>query len=1081
MKRIHWRKRFTQFTSIALLLSIFQGVGQESASAAAGNFGSSNCSSYFSDTANLSEVSVTDYCVVKILSGTATWTIPSEIYSFSVAVVGGGGGGGNNVGDGGGGGAVVFGQVIKGSATTFTATVGSGGTGGTYSVANNGTTAMDGQNGSASTFISNDGAVSISAGGGTGGQTHWDNNQCGGSGTSLSTSTAGGVVNSSTGISVTGKISSNGSQGGKANGSGVQGSSGSAGTSLSILASAYKFGAGGAAGGWGANGGSGGLDGGGAGGNYGSSVIPGYAGTSGTANSGGGGGSGGDNCGNGGNGGSGVVIIRWAPVPTCTSVTFSGTSTFNETLTASSSCSKYTGLSYTWWRSASSSFTSSTYITQANSYRLVSADVGKYVKSAAYLSNSRNFAVEVSTSTTIYSATGASTVAKANQTITFDTPTAKTYGDSAFTLSASDTTTSGLAITYTSATTGICTIATATVTIVSAGTCTINANQSGNSNYNAATQVSRSFTINKASQSTLTITSTSGTYGTAILLTTIGGSGTGAVSYTRRTNMLPPGSPTCTVSSDSLTASSSGYCYVTATKATDSNYSAVSSTETAIYFAKLSQNVVITSLGVSSTSYPYSQVLSPTVSGALSDGALTYAIDAGGTASNCALTNNLGTYTLTASTSGTCLITVTSATDSRYLAATSSPATFTFNKAAQSITLTTLTTSSKSYPYTQALSMSTSGSSGSGAITYAIESGGTATGCALSNSTATATITATTSGTCLVKATIATDTNYEAATSTSLTFTFSKANQTLTFASLGSTSTKAYPYSIQLLMSTSGSSGTGAVTYSVASPSGTASDCALSTSGSTATLSATSIGTCLLQAAVAADNNYNSATSGTLTFTFTKANQSALIVGNYPAYPTRSVYPLNVYGGSGTGLVTRSLVSAGTAGCVFSNSYFLDATSPGTCTVQVVKAADSNYFTETTTATIHWIAWNDSYAIQVPSVPTQITLQHQTQIVKYSYDTLTVTSYASAINPFPAITSISAGAPLRIIGVGFDANDLTTQVTFAGNEIAIPYLITATYIEVETPLAASTGRLIVDTSKGSALGPSLTITPMMIL
>ena len=210
-----------------------------------------------------------------------------------------------------------------------------------------------------------------------------------------------------------------------------------------------------------------------------------------------------------------------------------------------------------------------------------------------------------------------------------------------------------------------------------------------------------------------------------------------------------------------------------------------------------------------------------------------------------------------------------------------------------------------------------------------------------------------------------------------------------------------------------------------------------------------------------------------------KARQSSLSIGNYLAFANRSVYPLNVYGGSGNGAVTRTLLSAGSAGCNFTDNFFLDAANPGSCTVQAVKASDTNYLSETATATIYWVQWSDSYATQVPSVPTQIALEHKTQITKYEYQVFSITSYANLSGT--AITSASAGSPLRIIGVGFDSSDLTTQVTFSGNEIAIPYLITSTYIEIEIPLSASSGTLMVDSAKGSAIGPSITITPMVIL
>src|SRR5207253_489413 len=88
-----------------------------------------------------------------------------------------------------------------------------------------------------------------------------------------------------------------------------------------------------------------------------------------------------------------------------------------------------------------------------------------------------------------------------DQTITFNALASKTFGDAAFTVSA--TATSGLAVTFSSTTTSVCTVSGSTVTLVAAGTCTIAANQAGNASYNAAPQVTQSFTVS-ASNHTIT-------------------------------------------------------------------------------------------------------------------------------------------------------------------------------------------------------------------------------------------------------------------------------------------------------------------------------------------------------------------------------------------------------------------------------------------------------------------------------------------------------------------------------------------------------------------------------------------------
>jgi hypothetical protein len=96
-------------------------------------------------------------------------------------------------------------------------------------------------------------------------------------------------------------------------------------------------------------------------------------------------------------------------------------------------------------------------------------------------------------------------------------------------------------------------------------------------------------TINKAAQSALSISSTSGSFGTPLTLATSGGSGDGLVTY-----VYAAGTTTCTLSSGVLTAAATGTCLVTATKATDDNYSAISSSQTTITFTAGSTTATIT-------------------------------------------------------------------------------------------------------------------------------------------------------------------------------------------------------------------------------------------------------------------------------------------------------------------------------------------------------------------------------------------------------------------------------------------------------------------------------------------------------
>jgi hypothetical protein len=82
------------------------------------------------------------------------------------------------------------------------------------------------------------------------------------------------------------------------------------------------------------------------------------------------------------------------------------------------------------------------------------------------------------------------------QTITFGSIPTQTVGKP---LTLAATASSGLAVTYTSSTPSVCTVAASTVTLSVPGTCTIVAAQAGNGVYAAAPSVQQSFTVTSAS------------------------------------------------------------------------------------------------------------------------------------------------------------------------------------------------------------------------------------------------------------------------------------------------------------------------------------------------------------------------------------------------------------------------------------------------------------------------------------------------------------------------------------------------------------------------------------------------------
>ncbi len=86
---------------------------------------------------------------------------------------------------------------------------------------------------------------------------------------------------------------------------------------------------------------------------------------------------------------------------------------------------------------------------------------------------------------------------RVTQTITFNAPPTKTYGNADF--AAGATSTNGtIPITYTSSNTGVATIIGSNIHIVGAGTSTITASQAGSAGFFPATDVARTLTVNKA-------------------------------------------------------------------------------------------------------------------------------------------------------------------------------------------------------------------------------------------------------------------------------------------------------------------------------------------------------------------------------------------------------------------------------------------------------------------------------------------------------------------------------------------------------------------------------------------------------
>ncbi len=218
---------------------------------------------------------------------------------------------------------------------------------------------------------------------------------------------------------------------------------------------------------------------------------------------------------------------------------------------------------------------------------------------------------------------------------------------------------SGLTVSYTSSTPGVCTIAGTTVTMVSVGSCMIAAGQSGNSTYLPAAQVMQSITINPGTQSITFGAQPSQTFAPAAsfnlnpLATTTSGL---TISYTSQSTLV------CTIAGNVVSIVSVGTCTIAANQSGDGNYLPAVQVTQSITINPSAQTIVFSALPdlpLGSPSFP----VNPTSNSSL---AVTLASQ---TTAVCTTTGVNGS-TVTLLAIGTCTLNATQAGSGNYLPAT---------------------------------------------------------------------------------------------------------------------------------------------------------------------------------------------------------------------------------------------------------------------------------------------------------------------------------------------------------------------------------------------------------------------------
>ena len=342
-----------------------------------------------------------------------------------------------------------------------------------------------------------------------------------------------------------------------------------------------------------------------------------------------------------------------------------GTVTVNETAPSGLSLVSMAGTGWTCATLAAPTCTRSDVLTVGASYPAITVTVNVLSTAASPQVNAVAVSGGGSGSANAYD----STTILATQTITFGALSNKAYGSAPFTVSA--TASSGLAVSFNSQTTSVCTVSGATVTLVAVGVCTIQATQAGNANYAAATPVNQSFQVTPGTQ-TITFGALSNkALGSAPFTVSATASSGLAVSFNSQTTSV------CTVSGATVTLVAVGVCTIQATQAGNANYAAATPVNQSFQVTPGTQTITFGALSTKALgSAPF------TVSATASSG-LAVSFNSQ-TTSVCTVSS--ATVTLVAV--GTCTIQATQAGNATYAAATPVNQSFSVTSGAPILSLT---------------------------------------------------------------------------------------------------------------------------------------------------------------------------------------------------------------------------------------------------------------------------------------------------------------------------------------------------------------------------------------------------------
>jgi hypothetical protein len=505
-------------------------------------------------------------------------------------------------------------------------------------------------------------------------------------------------------------------------------------------------------------------------------------------------------------------------------------------------------------------------------------------------------------------------VSKGNQTITFAAPGNKNFGDPDFSLTASAS--SGLTVTFSSETLPVCTVSGTTVTIVSNGSCTIDANQAGDSDWNLAPTVSRTFGVGPGSQTiTFGVLADRRRDQTPFTVSATASSG---LTVTFSSDTLP----VCTVSGTTVTLHTAGTCTIVADQAGNgSTWDNAQTVPRSFTVTPGNQTVSMTSTQPSNAKVNGATYTPTGTATSGLDVAIT--IDASSTLV-CSIDAGVVSFLAT----GTCRVNFDQAGDTNWNAAGQTHQSIAVARGDQTILITTPPPGSAVVGGPVYTPAATTPSGLTVAFTIAPSSSGV---CSITGTD----ISFLGVGTCLVYANQAGDADWNPALQAQQSFSVDKGTPVVTFTStapagavVGGT-----PYSVTVT-----SPSPVAITLSINA--GSASVCTITGN----VVSFTAVGTCVVDADQAGNANWNAAATAPQTFSVDKGmpvitfTSTAPVLGvvHGPTYTVTATSPSPV-------AIVFTIDASATSVCNITGGTVVNFTAAGTCVIDANQAANTDW------------------------------------------------------------------------------------------------------------------------------------------